>query len=355
LCQHELALADQARGDFTSAERRLHEALTSWTKAGVDFRPSYAISLLNLGELYRLEHRYAESEARLREALDVARTVRDAYPQIYPAVLTRLAGLYAESDRAGVARALLNESLPLFRELAKPQGHEHARALATLGLLDIIAAKYKDAESHLLDAIALSSGADGEDTPETAEYQSNLALAYIQDRQMDRAEPLLNRARFVLETKGSSNDIRLAMVYGEIGLMATNRRKFAIAEDAEKRSIAILERQPVPQPSKVAQARVNLAAVYLQARRLDEAEQILPGLVAEERAMAPRSCLLADGLRELADLRALRHSWREATALYAESIAIYGERLGRDNPGIAPLQKAYEEALKHSGKSVPAA
>jgi tetratricopeptide (TPR) repeat protein len=263
--------------------------------------------------------------------------------------------LYAESDREGEARALLNEGIPLFRGLAKPQGREHARALATLGLLDIIAANYKDAESHLSEAIALSSGAAGEDTPETAEYQSNLALAYIQDHQMDRAEPLLNRARFVLETKGSPYDTRLAMVYGEIGLMATNRRKFAIAEDAEKRSIAVLERQPVPQPSKIAQARVNLAAVYLQARRLDEAEQILPGLVAQERAMAPRSCLLADGLRELAELRSLRHSWREATALYEESIAIYGERLGWDNPGIAPLQRAYEDALKRAGKSAPTA
>jgi tetratricopeptide (TPR) repeat protein len=354
-CLHALALADQKRNDFASAENRLREALASWTEAGPDFRPSYAISLLNLGELYRLEHRNAESEARLREALDVAGTVRAGYPEIYPAALSRLAGLYAGSDRSQQARVLLNEAIPSFRGLAKPEGSEHARALATLGLLDIVAANYREAESHLSDAIALSSGAAGEDTPETAEYQCNLALAYIQDGQMDRAEPLLNRARFVVETKGSRDDLRLAAVYAEIGLVATNRRKFSIAEDAAKRSIAILERQPVPEPSKVVLARVNLAAVYLRARRLDDAEQILPGLVAEERAMAPRSCLLADGLRELAELRALRHSWREATALYEESLAIYRERLGPDNPGIARLQKTYEEALKHAGKSAPLA
>jgi tetratricopeptide (TPR) repeat protein len=354
-CQHALALADQARGDFASAENRLRGALVSWNEAGPPFRPSYAISLLNLGELYRLEHRYGEAETKLREAVDVTRSVRAIFPQEYPEAVSRLAGLYAESDRAPQARVLLNEALPLFRSLKEPQDAEYAHALSTLGLLDIVAAQYKDAEAHLSEAVSLSSRAAGEDDPETAGYQSDLALAYLQDSQPDRAEPLLNRARYVVETKSGPNDVRLGAIYGEIAILACNRKKFRIAEDAAKRSLAILESQPVPDRTKIALGRVNLATVYLRVHRLDEAEQILPGVVADERSIAPRSCLLADGLRELGDLRALRHSWREATALYEESLDIYRERLGSDNPGIAPLRKAYEDALKRAGKSAPIA
>lgn len=354
-CQHVLALAAQSRSDFPAAENRLREALASWTEAGPTFRASYAISLLNLGELYRLEHRYAEGESKLREAVDVTRSVQAEFPQTYPEALSRLAGLYAESDRAGRARTLLNEALPLFRGLQKPQDAEYAHALSTLGLLDIVAAQFKDAETHLSEAVSLSAKAAGDDDPETAGYQSDLALAYIQDSQPDRAEPLLNRARYVIETKAGPNDVRLAAIYGEIGILACNRKKFQIAEDAAKHSLAVLSAQRAADSTKIALARVNLATVYLRARRLDEAEQILPGVVADERTFAPRTCLLADGLRELAELRALRHSWREASALYEESIAIYRERLGSENPGIAPLQKAYEDARKHAGKSAPVA
>lgn len=347
-CDHHLAIVAEAKGDFSGAESRLLRALPLWQQAGSAFLPSYAMSLMNLGEVYRELHRSADAEDYLSRALNVARGVREQFPQIYPQALSRLGGAHAQSDEYAQARVQLTEAIAGFRELEPSQGAEEARALDALGGIDLSEGQGKAGESHLNEAIRLSIAAQGTDHPATAGYQADLALAYIQNLRYDRAEPLLNRARSVIEPLPVRNGMRLGTIFAGLSAIARANGRTAVAEDYAHRAVEVLDASPGVYPAVALMARVNLGAALISQRSPEEAERILPEAVALERQAAPGTCLLADGLRVLASLRVLRHSWREADDLYRESIGIYEARLGPDSPIMVPLLKEYAEALKHS-------
>lgn len=350
-CEHHLAVIDEARGNVTSAEQRLLRALSEWEQAGERFRPSYAMSVMNLGEIYRKQRRFPEAQRELQRAVELAHELGADYTQVYGQALSRLGGLYVQADNPARGRPLLLSAIGIFYRLAPGQDAENARALDTLGIAEILSGRYAEAESRLTEAIAVSSSASGERSPETVACESDLALAFIQDRKYDRAEPLLKRARFGAESQPKPDDSRLAAVFAEMSIMACGQNKFALAEEYARQSLAALNRSPGRNASLEVQATVNLAVVYLREHRLADAERILPDAVATERRIAPDTCLLADGLRELGELRALQHSWHEASVLFKESIAIYENKLGPDNRSIAPLLSAYAEVLKREGAS----
>ncbi len=350
-CDHHLAIVAEAKGDYEQAESRLLRALAEWQQAGSAFLPSYAMSLMNLGEVYRELHRSGDAEDYLSRALNVARGVREQFPQIYPQALSRLGGTHAQSDEYAQARVQLTEAIAGFRELEPSQGAEEARALDALGGIDLSEGQGKAAESHLNEAIRLSIAAQGTDHPATASYQADLALAYIQNLRYDRAEPLLNRARSVIEPLPVRNGMRLGTIFAGLSAIARANGRTAVAEDYAHRAVEVLETMPGQYPAAALLARVNLSAVWLSQGRAEDAERILPDAVALERRAAADTCLLADGLRTLAALRALQRSWQEARDLYKEAIEIYQTKLGPNNPMIAPVLREYADVLKRSGGS----
>jgi tetratricopeptide (TPR) repeat protein len=349
-CDHHLAIIDEVRGDLPASEAKLRRALSEWQEAGAAFQASYAMSLMNLGELYRKQHRLAESEENLRHALNIVQTFRAEYPHAYAQALSRLGGLYLDAENSPRAQPLLLEAVNIFKELGTVQDAELARALDGLGVVSLVAGRYPEAQGYLTEAVARAISALGDAHPESAAYQSDLALAYIQQHQYDRAEPLLRRARFITESRAYHDNSRLATILAELSLVACGQNKLALAEQFARESMNVLESISNPNPAVVVLARVNLAVVYLREHRPDEAERLLPAAVETERRIAPDSCLLADGLRELAELRAMQHSWHVAAELYRESIDIYERRLGPWNPSLTPILKAYVDALRHDGR-----
>jgi tetratricopeptide (TPR) repeat protein len=350
-CEHHLAIIDEAKGDYPRAESRLLKALPEWQAAGGGFQASYEMSLLNLGELYRMERRFTESEEQLQHAVAIARLTRTEYPQEYPQALSRLGGLYTESDRAEAGRPLLVEALAIFRQLAPREDEEQARALHALGAIYLTTGQYAEGESLLSEALSLAVAALGENHPETAAYQSDLALAFIQNGFYERAEPLLKRALFAVESRPMPNGVRKGIILAELAMVACAGNKFAIAEEFSRKSLDILDVNPAASPTANLLARLSLGQAWLKQNRLTEAEAILPAAVEEQRRIAPGSRFLADGLRELAELRARQGSWRDSAALYKQAIDIYQLRLGSTNRNLAPVLKAYAEVLKHDAGS----
>jgi tetratricopeptide (TPR) repeat protein len=353
-CHHHLATLANDRGDTAQSEMHYLRALTAWEQTGETRLQPWSTSLMNLGQLYRQQRRAPEAERRFLEAIAIARRIEAQFPEAYPEALSRLGGLYGESDQPERGRRLLTEAIA---KLGKLPGEtaELASAHNSLGMIDLAARHLTAGEANLRKAVELAASSLGEDALETTTWRINLALALVLEGQYGRAEPMLRRARFVVETRAATGsakpDTRLAAIFAEFSAAAADENKLALAEDYAQQELAVLTRQPVPDETAIALAQVNLGSVYLRERRIDDAERILPAAVAAERQLATRGRILADGILRLAELRAFQQSWSEADALYREAIGLYEDRLGPNHPAIAPVLRAYAGALKRGGGS----
>jgi tetratricopeptide (TPR) repeat protein len=361
VCNHRLAVSDNAVRHTAQAEVHYLRALAAWEQTSGMYLQPWCISLMDLGQLYRQQRRVPEAEKLLLQALDMARRIEAQSPETYPEALSRLGGLYGESDQPERGRPLLTEAIGRLGKLGPDQTAELASAYNSLGMIDLAAGHLSAGESNLHRAVDLAASSLGEDHLETATWQINLALALVLEGQFERAEPLLRRARFLVETRavngaGESDprlapDPRLATILAEFSAAAAGENKLALAEDYAQQELSVLTRQPAPDAIAIALAQVNLGTIYIREGKIDEAERILPAAVAAERRIAAGERILADGIQRLAALRAIEQSWREAEALYREAIGIYESRLGPDNPQLAPVLRAYAGVLKRAGGS----
>ena len=349
-CEHHLATISSARDNMPEAERHFLLAVESWKAAGPRALTLQAVSLMNLGELYRRFHRMDDAERALTQALEIVGKFEDQ-PGLMGETLSRIGFLYQETGRSVLALKTLREAVARFEESKTPSPTEQAYAINGLGMTELALGYQKDAEEHLEKAVQLSMTSQGPDHPETAGYQTNLALAFVLTGQFSRATPLLRRARQVTEARGGANSVQMGLILAEMSAIDSAQGKLSLAEEHAVQALRILSASKNANPAAVALAQVNLADVYLHGRRLEEANRILPDAVSVERRIAPDSRLLADGLRRLADLRALQHSWKEAQDLYGEAITIYERHLGPSNPVLAPALRGYAEALKREGGS----
>jgi tetratricopeptide (TPR) repeat protein len=231
---------------------------------------------------------------------------------------------------------------------------ESASACGALGMIDLAAGNNKAAEAKFREAIAMATPALGESHPDVAVYQSDLAVALAADRQYGRAEVLLHRAQYVLNATLPPGDARLATVLAELSAVESAEKEFARAEADAEQSLAIVARGHAPETLDVAVQRVVLASVYIRERKLADADRMLTDAVALERRLVADAGssdrrILANGIRKLAELRAVQHNWRDSEALFRETIGIYESTAGPSHPMIAPILMEYAEVLKHCG------
>jgi len=356
ICEAETGAIEEAASHADAAEPHYRRALSIWNQLTPDYATYRAATLMNLGNLYRTQHRTTEAENMLTQALALARQSNNDHGRLLAVVTSRLGGFYSESGAPERGRPLLNQAISMLRTPALSNPAELAYAFNSLGMLDLRAGDYKSSESNLREAVSVAQSALGESHPDTALYQANLALALYSQGQYDRAELLLNRARYIVETRLPPGSSRLGTILADLTAIETAEGHYARAEADAAQSLAILSRRNEPESPEIAVENVMLATLYLRERKIAEAAKILPDAVALERRLdgadpgiARR--ILADGIRRLGELRALEHNWNEAQTLYSEAVEIYESTIGSNHPGMAPVLREYADVLKHCGAS----
>jgi tetratricopeptide (TPR) repeat protein len=352
-CDNLLASVDEARGNLALAEQRFLSAVAAAEKAGPAYQSLYCAKLIDLGEHYRREGRTVDAEASLLKAVDLARRLTKAKPELLPEALIRLGGLYSDSAQPERGRAPVEEALAIIAapgDQPKPPAIEIALAHNALGMIDLSAGRQPEAESRLRESVALATGALGEDHPVTAAYQTNLALTLLVEGQFDRAGLLLRRAQFVVESNRNPPGSELAVIYAEMSAVDASEGRMTQAEDYARRAISILSVQQRPNPRAVSIAQVTLGGIYLRSHDTAAAEHVLPQAVQIQRETAVNPRTLAASVQLLGELRAQQHNWPEAEALDREAISLY-EKAGNTNPAVAPLLLALADVLKHEGGS----
>ncbi len=353
LCEHLLGTVAEAREHGDEAASLYLKSLAAFEQLGRPYIAHTVSTLTNLSALYRRQRRLSDAETMLAQALELSRTLASTDPELYAITLSRAGALYIDLGPPNRARAMLNEAIAGFRVLARPNAPELAYALSSLGMIEISSGQYKSAEFNFREAVTLATESLGETDPATAAYSTNLALALLTQGQFDRAETLLNRARFVVESRLGPDNTQLARVFTELTSVETALGKFRLAEDDGKKSLSILNSHAPAGSLEIVLAQVALGSLYVRQHNIADAEKILPAAVTMERGILKDGTILADGIRNLASLKAQKHAWNDAESLYREAIGLYEQKLGADHSDIAPILRAYADVVKH--QSTPGA
>jgi tetratricopeptide (TPR) repeat protein len=347
-CEHGLGVISDLRGNSEEAARHYIKALSNWEALGEDYRRHRIRTLTSLGGTYRRQGRVQDAERVLSQAFALAKPLAQSDPELYATVLSRWGALDSEPN---AARTRLNEAIEVLRAQKPPNARELAVAYDTLGVLDLTMGHYKAGESNLRLAMELGGASLGEDHPEAAAYAANLALALLAEGEFNRAETLLRRARFVIESRAAPGSLQLVNVLTGLTSVDTALGKFSAAEESGQKAVAILREHAANSGSgnraAIALVEVSLGALYLREGKTAEADAILTPAVDEERRLFQSGRKLGDGIRMLALLRTQQQAWSQAESLYREALGIYEAALGPNHPDIAQVLHEYAAVLKH--------
>jgi len=345
-CEHEAGEIAALREDDQQALAHYRKALAAWNVDTRAFPVNRLTTMINLGDTYRRLRRIAEAQQTFADALKQLDAASP--PVLRGTALIRAAALYDEMNDTVRARQLLDQALAILRPLKQSVQPELAMALNEAGMLELKGGNYKAAEMHLRDGVVLANTAFGEENPETASYMSNLALALLVEGQYSGADVLLRRARFIIESHAGKESLRLVPILAELGSLEKREGKFRLAEQDTERALGILIHRIPYDTEQIVLTRVSLAGIYIRERKAVEAEALLPAAIEAERGLYHSGRTLADGLRELAELRALQTQMPQAAALYREAIELYDDALGTSHPDIGPVLREYIDVLKRN-------
>lgn len=224
------------------------------------YLPSVAMTLNNLGNLYRATQRRKEAEEAYREALSTRRELANANPDAFlpdvSTTLNNLANLYGATQRMKEAEGAYREALSIRRELAKTSPEAYLpRVAATLNNLAILhnaARRTKEAEEAYLEALSTYR--------ELAEVNSETYLPYV------------------------------ATTLNNLGILYGDTQRMKEAEEAYQKALStyreLADINPEAYLSNVATTLNNLAAFYTGAQRTKEAEGIYQEALLIRRKLA---------------------------------------------------------------------
>jgi tetratricopeptide (TPR) repeat protein len=326
------AICEHVNGVLDNSELHYRKALIIWENLAPAYPDFHATTLICLADLLSASHHATEAESLLADARGIA-----VAPAVAASIGSHLGAVYARSEQPERGRPLLTEALEKLESLEPSPKHEIAWAYNTLGTIDLNAGHYAEAETSIRKALAIE---------DKTEYQSNLAAAFNLEGKVDQAEILLRRVRSTFEAEYGPGSLEVALVSSNLGVVESTRGKFGTAEDLSQQALAVFRRERGPDSYDAVAAEVNLGAVYLRQHKTVEAAKALPDEARLGQFLNGDPRLLADGIRQLADLRTQQRRWKEADVLYRKAIGLYAERLGANHPDLAGIRHDYAAMAK---------
>jgi tetratricopeptide (TPR) repeat protein len=294
---------------------------------------------------------FAEAEMFLRAAIEGARLHGNESEAA--GALSRLGDLYLSEDRYADAEDIYSEALSLYRKSEKKTGTADIGTVITLrsrGTTYALKGEAKKALSVLNDALLQAKKHFSSDVHLQAIILNSLGLAYIQDGDLKKAEPLFLQVLQIQPGENVSDFLR-ANALNNLAQMHREQRKYEAAEKEYLNCIEISEQLLGPSHPELAITRGSLAVMYLRMGRFPEAEdQALASLRIIEATKPFMPGRIVRALHILSDIYEGQGKRTEAEDTLARAAAIARKNLERDAE-TAVILDAYSAILKRSGKT----
>ena len=216
------------------------------------------------------------------------------------------------ASAAAVAEGLLRDR----QKRLGPDDPETGFALNALGAVRLEQGRYREAEHLLGRAVAIQTKTSGEDV-ELAKLLANLGRARQELSQFEAAEELFKRA-FAIYAEGLIEPWSVGHTFTNLGGLYRQQGRYREAEEAHQKALAIYvsaERGGYGdrQLPWVPMSLNNLANVYMDLARYDEAESLLKQAVeALEKKFGADYLLLGQVLGALGELYREQGRYRDA-------------------------------------------
>ena len=294
-----------------------------------------ALALNNLGELYRVQGRYAEAEPLQKRALALGEKALGPNHPSVAASLNYLAGLYDNQARYAEAEPLYKRSLAIREKALGPDHPDVAKAVNNLAGLYASQGRYADAEPLYKRSLTIWEKALGPDHTDVATSLYNLAELYRRQGRYAEAEVLCKRSLAIREKAFGPDHPFIATSLNSLANLYQDQGHYAEAEPLSKRSPAIQEKALGPDHPFVAKTLINLAVSYEAQGRYGDAEPLYKrSLTIQEKALGPDHPDVAASSNNLANLYQAQGRYRDAEPFYRRSLAIREKSLGPEHPDV---------------------
>jgi tetratricopeptide (TPR) repeat protein len=182
--------------------------------------------------------------------------------------------------------------------------------------------------------IALAGAAQAQQQDDLARLRAEVSRLHAEGKYAEAA-PVAERYVALARQRGEESPV-LAAAVAWLGNVYKAQGRYAEAEPAYRRSLAIWEKALGPEHPDVATALVSLAGLYLAQGRYAEAEPAYRrSLAIREKALGPDHPDVATALNNLAELYRAQGRYAEAEPAYRQSLAIREKALGPEHPDVA--------------------
>jgi tetratricopeptide (TPR) repeat protein len=313
-------------GRYEEAIKLYRESLAIWSASGPDYDAHRAGTLFNLGIVISATGNRPEAVRVMGEALAIHRRTLGVRNHRTIANINLLASNYLMIGELERAEALLNEALPIERELY-PADIQMARTLEGICNALVRHGKPLEAIEPAEEALAIAIKATGEDSLDTALAYSNVAEAHRSSGHPERALPLFRKARSIYTAKLGPDHPRVAALLSQEGIIMLHDGKISTAEQLMKDSVNSLSRGCPRCAVELAIAEHNLAVLRIQQKRYREADELLTHVVAlREGFTSSPGSELASTLQLLATVREKEKLFADAQRLNQRANMILGFR-----------------------------
>ncbi|MBN2170535.1 MAG: serine/threonine protein kinase [Candidatus Krumholzibacteriota bacterium] len=253
------------------AERFYRESLALKRELFGDEHPAVAQALNMLAVLLKTRGDFDEAEALYRECLAMRRRLLgDDHPAV-GTTLNNLAVLMKTRGRYAEAESLYRESLGITRNKLGPEHPAVGNTLHNLSIVLALQGRLAEARRCEEDALALLRDCYGEEHPDIARSLFGLAALYADAADSASADSLFRVTRDMTERLHGPRHLRLSDVLDDYADFLRASRRYAEAEPAYRRALAIRQDKLGERRDLIASTQLGLGRLLHETGRHEEA------------------------------------------------------------------------------------
>lgn len=277
-----------AAQEHAEARAILQPRIAAW-RAGHDAADArYVQALANLAVSSDAVGELADSEAQLREVLDLQRRIYPARHDVVANALRNLGAVLARRGALEEAHALLEQALEMQREVLGEDNIEVAITEDSLGALRAQQRQLDEAIGHYQRAIAICErGSQRNEVCPRA--RSNLGMAHYRAGRFVEAEREIGAALVERRVLFGDDHPTVGISLANLSNVASSRGDNARAVELSTQSVQLLERLGLGDSREGALVRQGHAMALRRSDRPQEAHAAVVRALATWRAVAPQA------------------------------------------------------------------